>query len=48
MIEAGVTSRKELSNTVLGVVPAPPGIDMVASPEVPRNAEGAQGEGRVV
>ena len=27
-------------------VPAPPGIVMVAPPEVPRNAERRQGEGR--
>ena len=27
---------------------APPGVGMVAPPEAPRNAEGAQGEGRVV
>jgi hypothetical protein len=30
------------------VVPVPPGVVMVAPPEVPRNAEGAQCEGRVV
>jgi len=28
-------------------VPAPPGMGMIAPPEVPRNAEGAQSEGRV-
>ena len=28
------------------VVPAPPGIDMVAPPQVPRNAERAQCDGR--
>ena len=29
-----------------GSVLAPPGVVMVAPPEVPRNAEGAQSEGR--
>ena len=29
-----------------GVVPAPPGIVMVAPPEVPRNASRVPGEGR--
>ena len=30
---------EELSNTVPEVVPAPPGIVMVAPPEIPRNAQ---------
>src|SRR5215212_6586171 len=42
MREAGGAGTKELSNTVQGVVPTPPGIVMVAPPEAPRNAEGAQ------
>jgi hypothetical protein len=46
MIEPGAPSTKELSNTVRGVVPAIPGANMVAPSEVPRNAEGAQSEGR--
>ena len=39
MIEAGVPS------TGGWVVPAPPGVVILASPEVPRNAEGGQCEG---
>jgi hypothetical protein len=39
MREADEASTKELSNTVRGVVPAPPGVVMVAPPTVPRNAE---------
>ena len=42
MREAGVPS------TGGWVVPAPPGVVMLAPPEVPRNAERAQSEGRIV
>jgi len=42
MREAGVPS------TGGWVVPAPPGIVILALPTVPRNAERAQSEGRVV
>ena len=49
MIEAGTTStlRNVARISYRDVVPAPPGIVMVAPPEVPRNAEGAQCVGRV-
>jgi hypothetical protein len=47
MIEAGAPSTGESCHSALGGVPAPPGVVMVAPPEVPRNAEGAQREGRV-
>jgi hypothetical protein len=46
MREADEASTKELSNTVQGVVLAPPGIVILAPPEVPRNAERAQSTGR--
>jgi hypothetical protein len=47
MIEADAPSTWE-NVTVLSVraVPAPPGITMVAPPEVPRNALRVQSEGR--
>jgi hypothetical protein len=41
MIEADAPSTKEVA-LVHRQVPAPPGVDMVAPPEVPCNAEGAQ------
>ena len=47
MREAGATSTGSRNTPGSGVVPAPPGIDMVALPEVPRNAEGAPCVGRV-
>jgi hypothetical protein len=46
MIEAGAPSTGQLQSA-LGVVRAPPGGVMVALPEVPRNLEGVQSEGRV-
>ncbi len=50
MREAGAPSTGELregcNRALRSVVPAPPGVVMVAPPEVPRNAEGAQIEGR--
>jgi hypothetical protein len=46
MREAGAPSTKELPNTVRGVVPAPPRIDMVASPKIQRNTEREHSEGR--
>jgi hypothetical protein len=45
MIEAGATSTGSLT-THVSVVPAPPGVYMVAPPEVPRNAQRAQSIGR--
>jgi hypothetical protein len=47
MREAGGPSTSSRNTPGSGVVPAPPGIVMVALPEVPRNAEGAQCVGRV-
>jgi hypothetical protein len=44
MIEAGAPSTGQLQSA-LGVVPAPPGVVMLALPEVPRNAERAKSEG---
>jgi hypothetical protein len=44
MIEAGATSTWVQQCAVRSVVPAPPGVIMVAPPTVPRNAEGAQSE----
>jgi len=45
MIEAGAPSTDGLAKTLLGsVVPAPPGIVMVAPPEVPRNASEARAQ----
>jgi hypothetical protein len=47
MIEAGVPSTEEESqDSVQGVVPVPPGANMVARSTFLRNAEGAQFEGR--
>jgi hypothetical protein len=46
MREADEASTKELSNTVRGVVPAPPGVVMLALPTVPRNAWRRQSESR--
>jgi hypothetical protein len=49
MIEAGAPSTEEATRKLrlcIGEVPAPPGIVMLAPPEVPRNAERAQCEGR--
>jgi hypothetical protein len=50
MIEAGTTStlRNVARLSYRDVVPAPPGIVMVAPPEVPRNVEGVAREGRAV
>jgi hypothetical protein len=45
LIEAGATSTEEIT-LAHREVPAPPAIGMVALPEVPRNAQGAQCEGR--
>jgi hypothetical protein len=45
MIEAGAPSTEE-GSLVLREVPAPPGVVILALPEVPRNAERAQSEGR--
>ncbi len=47
MIEAGAPSTGSRNTPGSGVVPATPGAVMVALPEVPRNAERAQSEGRV-
>ena len=47
MIEAGEPSTWVQQCAVRSVVRAPPGVVMVAPPEVPRNAEGEQSEGRV-
>jgi hypothetical protein len=44
MREAGEPSAWVQQCAVRSVVPAPPGIAMVAPPTVPRNAEGAQSE----
>ena len=44
MREAGAPSTSSRNTPGSGVVPAPPGVVMVAPPEVPRNAEGAQSE----
>jgi hypothetical protein len=46
MIEAGATSTRRSCNALGKGVPAPPGVVMLAPPEVPRNAESAQSEGR--
>ena len=47
MIEAGVPSTEEESqDSVQGVVPVPPGANMVARSTFPRNAEEGQSEGR--
>jgi hypothetical protein len=40
MIEAGVPSTGRVVPETLGNVPAPPGVAMLAPPELPRNAEG--------
>ena len=47
MREAGEPSTWVQQCAIRSVVPAPPGVVMVAPPEVPRNAEGEQSEGRV-
>jgi predicted transcriptional regulator len=44
MIEAGGPSTESV--LIQSVVPAPPGVVMLALHKVPRNAEGAQSEGR--
>jgi len=41
MREAGAPSTRGMLQDVRGV-PVPPGANMVASPEVPRNVEGAE------
>jgi hypothetical protein len=48
MREADGPSTSSRNTPGSGIVPAPPGIVMVAPPEAPRNAEGAQSEGHVV
>src|SRR5215211_2173642 len=47
MIEAGAPSTWKSCKCAFRGVPASSGVVMVAPPEVPRNAEGAQSEGRV-
>jgi hypothetical protein len=42
MIEAGAPSTRKSCRFVVWGVPAPPGVVMIASPEVPRNEEGAK------
>ena len=46
MIEAGAAEHRECHSAYGRGVPAPPGANMVAPSEVPRNAEGAQSEDR--
>ena len=45
MIEAGAPCTWGSCSCALYGGPAPPGIVMLAPPEVPRNAEGVQSEG---
>jgi hypothetical protein len=44
MIEADAPSTENVTVLSVRAVPAPPGITMVAPPEVPRNASRVQGE----
>jgi hypothetical protein len=46
MIEAGAPNTEEATLVHREGVPAPPGVVMVAPPEVPRNAESTQSESR--
>ena len=46
MREAGAPSTSSRNTPGSGVVPATPGIDMVASPEIQRNTEREHSEGR--
>jgi hypothetical protein len=46
MIEAGAPSTSSRNTPGSGVVPAPPGVDMVAPPAIQRNASRTQSEDR--
>jgi hypothetical protein len=46
MIEAGAPSTSSRNTPGSGVVPAPPGVDMVAPPATQRNASRTQSEDR--